>query len=26
MQGQMIRFLQTEGVELEIIYHPVIQH
>jgi hypothetical protein len=25
MQGQMIRFLQTEGEELEIIYHPVIQ-
>jgi len=26
MQGQMIKFLQTEGKELEIIYHPVIQH
>ncbi|MDQ5911054.1 MAG: hypothetical protein QG599_3151 [Pseudomonadota bacterium] len=26
MQGQMIKFLQTEGAELEIIYHPVIQH
>jgi hypothetical protein len=26
MQGQMIKFLQSEGTELEIIYHPVIQH
>ncbi len=26
MQGQMIKFLQTEGEELEIIYHPVVQH
>ncbi len=26
MQGQMIKLLQTEGEELEIIYHPVIQH
>nr|MCU0807201.1 lipase [Candidatus Contendobacter sp.] len=25
MQGQMIKFLQTEGDELEIIYHPVVQ-
>ncbi|MBL8246958.1 MAG: Ig-like domain-containing protein [Candidatus Competibacter sp.] len=25
MQGQMIKFLQTEGEELEIIYHPVVQ-
>lgn len=25
MQGQMIRFLQTEGQELEILYHPVVQ-
>lgn len=25
MQGQMIRFLQSEGKELEIIYHPVVQ-
>jgi pimeloyl-ACP methyl ester carboxylesterase len=26
MQGQMIRFLETAGKELEIIYKPVIQH
>ena len=26
MQGQMIQFLHTKGTELEIIYHPVIQH
>ena len=26
MQGQMISFLNSEGEELEIIYHPVIQH
>jgi hypothetical protein len=26
MQGQMISFLNSEGKELEIIYHPVIQH
>jgi len=26
MQGQMIQFLQSEGTELEIIYHPVVQH
>ena len=25
MQGQMIKFLQTEGEKLEIIYHPVVQ-
>ncbi|MCC6134740.1 MAG: Ig-like domain-containing protein [Candidatus Contendobacter sp.] len=25
MQGQMIKFLQTEGTELEILWHPVIQ-
>ncbi len=25
MQGQMIKFLQTEGTDLEIIYHPVVQ-
>jgi pimeloyl-ACP methyl ester carboxylesterase len=25
MQGQMIQFLQTEGKELEIIYHPVVR-
>jgi hypothetical protein len=25
MQGQMIKFLQSEGTELEIIYHPVVQ-
>ncbi len=26
MQGQMISFLNSEGAELEIIYHPVVQH
>ncbi|MFO1424007.1 MAG: Ig-like domain-containing protein [Candidatus Competibacteraceae bacterium] len=26
MQGQMISFLNSEGEELEIIYHPVIAH
>ena len=26
MQGQMISFLNSEGTELEIIYHPVVQH
>lgn len=25
MQGQMIKFLQTQGKELEIIYHPVVR-
>lgn len=25
MQGQMIKFLQTEGTELEILWHPVVQ-
>ena len=25
MQGQMIRFLQSGGTELEIIYHPVVK-
>lgn len=25
MQGEMIRFLQTEGTELEILWHPVVQ-
>jgi pimeloyl-ACP methyl ester carboxylesterase len=25
MQGQMIYFLQSEGTNLEIIYHPVVQ-
>jgi len=26
MQGQMISFLNSEGEELEILYHPVIAH
>lgn len=25
MQGQMIKFLQTDGRELEILYHPVVE-
>jgi hypothetical protein len=25
MQGQMIRFLQSEGTELEVIYRPVVK-
>lgn len=25
MQGQMIGFLQSEGTELEVIYHPVVK-
>ena len=26
MQGQMVYFLQSEGTNLEIIYHPVVQN
>lgn len=25
MQGQMIKFLQSEGTKLEVIYHPVVK-